>query len=32
MQQGTEFLPVSRQEMAARGWDELDFVLSLIHI
>ncbi len=27
MQQGTEFLPVSRQEMAARGWDELDFVL-----
>ncbi|HJB67960.1 MAG TPA: YgiQ family radical SAM protein [Candidatus Fournierella excrementigallinarum] len=27
MQQGTEFLPVSRQEMEARGWDELDFVL-----
>ena len=27
MQQGTEFLPVSRQEMAAHGWDELDFVL-----
>ena len=27
MEQGTEFLPVSRQEMAARGWEELDFVL-----
>ena len=40
----TEFLPISRADMEARGWDQLDFVvvggdayvdhpsLSLIHI
>lgn len=27
MQQGTEFLPISRQDMQARGWEQLDFVL-----
>lgn len=27
MRQGAEFLPVTRQEMLARGWEQLDFVL-----
>ena len=27
MQQGTEFLPINREDMQARGWDQLDYVL-----
>lgn len=29
MQQGTQFLPISREDMRQRGWDELDFVLVM---
>lgn len=29
MQQGTQFLPISRENMRQRGWDELDFVLVM---
>lgn len=27
MQQGTEFLPINKEDMEARGWAQLDFVL-----
>ena len=27
MQQGTEFLPINREDMEKRGWNQLDFVL-----
>ena len=30
MEHYTEFLPISRADMEARGWEQLD--LSLIHI
>ena len=29
MQQGTQFLPISKEDMRQRGWDELDFVLVM---
>lgn len=29
MQQGTKFLPINKQDMKERGWDELDFIVVM---
>ena len=32
MEHYTEFLPISRADMEARGWDRLDFEIGRAHV